>query len=89
MVIPTREEIIAALEGAGWQIDSDEPHVVEASDKERYGVAVFFEYGAPVEVCYGDGERDHQHAEGWHEAPGVLSPSEVARLFPTYEQEEC
>lgn len=52
----TRASILAALERAGWQIDADEPHVMEASDGERYGVAVFFEWVVPVEICYGDGE---------------------------------
>jgi hypothetical protein len=35
----------AALGRAGWRIDADEPHVVEASGGERYGVAVFFQGG--------------------------------------------
>jgi hypothetical protein len=74
-------EILAALERAGWEIDADEPHVIEASDRERYGVAVFFERGVPVEICYGDGEEDLQFCEEWHEAPGVLAPQEVARLL--------
>jgi len=69
------------LERAGWRIDSDEPHVIEASDGERYGVAVYFERGVPVEICYGDGEADMQQSEGWTEAPGVLAPQEVVRLF--------
>jgi hypothetical protein len=78
----TRADILAALERAGWQLDSDEAHVVEASDGEqRYGVAVFFEGDVPVEICYGDGEEDLQFCEEWHEAPGILAPEEVARLF--------
>jgi hypothetical protein len=77
----SRAEILAALERAGWQLDSDEPHVIEASDGERYGVAVYIERGVPVEICYGDGERDSQWSELWHEAPGLLRPEEVARLF--------
>jgi hypothetical protein len=56
------------------------PHGIEASDG-RYGVAVFFEQGIPVEICYGDGEADMQHSEAWEEAPGYLRPQEVARLF--------
>jgi hypothetical protein len=75
-----RASMLAALERAGWQLDSDEPHVIEASDG-RYGVAVFFEQGIPVEICYGDGEADMQHSEAWEEAPGYLRPQEVARLF--------
>jgi len=70
------------LERTGWGLDSDEPHVIEASDgQQRYGLAVFFERGAPVEICYGDGELDMQHSEDWTEAPGILAPEEVARLF--------
>lgn len=84
----TRAEILAALERAGWQLDSDEPHAVEASDGERYGVAVFFESSVPVEIEYGDGERDRQHSEGWTEAPGLLRPEEVARLFGDEEGEQ-
>jgi hypothetical protein len=76
------------LERAGWQIDADEPHVMEASDGERYGVAVFFELGIPVEICYGDGEADMQHSEDWAEAPGILAPEEVARLFSDEEGEQ-
>jgi hypothetical protein len=77
----TSASILTALERAGWQLDSHEPHVIEASDRERYGVAVFFERGVPVEICYGDGEADMQHSEAWEEAPGYLRPQEVARLF--------
>jgi len=77
----TRASILAALERAGWELDADEPHVIEASDGERYGVTVFFEQGVPVEICYGDGEEDHQWSESWHEAAGILAPKEVARLF--------
>ena len=84
----TRASILAALERAGWQIDADEPHVMEASDGERYGVAVFFELGIPVEICYGDGEADMQHSEDWAEAPGILAPEEVARLFSDEEGEQ-
>jgi len=76
------------LERAGWQLDSDESHVIEASDGERYGVAVFFERGVPVEICYGDGERHSQWSEIWHEAPGILAPEEVARLFSDEEGEQ-
>jgi hypothetical protein len=74
-------EILLALEGAGWQIDADEPHAIEASDGERYGVAVFFQGGIPVEICYGDGQFDRQFCEAWTEAPGILRPAEVVRLF--------
>jgi len=63
------------------EIDANEPHVIEASDDQRYGVAVFFERGVPVEICYGDGEADMQHSEDWTEAPGILGPDDVARLF--------
>ena len=84
----TRASILAALERAGWQIDADEPHVMEASDGERYGVAVFFERVVPVEICYGDGEADMQHSEDWAEAPGILAPEEVARLFGDEEGEQ-
>jgi hypothetical protein len=76
-----RAEILTALERAGWQLDSDEPHVIEASDGERYGLAVFFESSVLVEICYGDGEADMQHSEDWAEAPGIVAPEEVARLF--------
>ena len=77
----TRASILTALERAGWKLDAEEPHVIEASDGERYGVAVFFERGVPVEICYGDGEEDLQFCDEWHEAPGLLRPEEVARLF--------
>jgi hypothetical protein len=77
----TRAEILAALERAGWEIDADEPHAIEASDKERFGVAVLFERDVPVEICYGDGEEDLQFCEEWHEAPGILAPEEVVQLF--------
>jgi len=77
----TRAEVLAALERAGWEIDSDEAHVVEASDGERFGVGVYFQDSAPIEICYGDGEEDLQHSEAWTEAPGILRPEEVARLF--------
>jgi hypothetical protein len=86
--VATRETILAALKGAGWEIDSDEAHVVEASDGERYGVAVYFQGGVPVEICYGDGEEDLQFCEEWHEAPGILAPEEVARLFSDEEGEQ-
>jgi hypothetical protein len=62
--------------------------VVEASDGERYGVAVFFERGAPVEICYGDGEEDLQFCEEWHEAPGIFAPKEVVHLFSDEEGEQ-
>jgi hypothetical protein len=78
--VDTHEAALAALERAGWQIDADEPHVIEASDGERYGVAVFFEGSVPVEICYGDGELDMQFCEAWTEAPGLLMPEEVTRL---------
>jgi hypothetical protein len=84
----TRTEILAALERAGWQLDSDEPHVIEASDGERYGLAVFFESSVPVEICYGDGGEDLQFCEEWHEAPGILAPEEVARLYSDEEGEQ-
>jgi hypothetical protein len=86
--VDTHEAALAALERAGWQIDADEPHVIEASDGERYGVAVFFEGSVPVEICYGDGELDLQHSEAWTEAPGLLGPDEVARLFGDEEGDE-
>ena len=62
-------------------IDADEPHVIETSDGLRFGAAVLFESGVPVEICYGDGEEDLQFCEEWHEAPGILAPEEVAQLF--------
>ena len=83
----TPADILAALERAGWQIDDIQYDRVEASDDQRYGVAVFFDQGIPVEICYGDGEEDLQHAEGWREAPGILAPKEVARLFGEEEGE--
>ena len=76
-----RSEIVAALTRAGWLIDDERPDRIEASDGSRYGVAVFFEEGAPVALEYGDGELDLQHSESWNEAPGILAPEEVARLF--------
>jgi hypothetical protein len=84
----TRAEVRAALERSGWQLDAEEPHAIEASDAERYGVAVFFERGVPVEICYGDGEADMQHSEDWTEAPGLLTPEEVTRLFGDEEGEQ-
>jgi hypothetical protein len=84
----TRASIIAALARAGWQIDDIQHDRVEASDDQRYGVAVFFDQGVPVEVCYGDGEADMQHSEDWTEAPGILGPREVARLFGNEEREQ-
>jgi hypothetical protein len=77
----TRADIVAALERAGWQIDDLRDDRVEASDGRRFGVAVLFEGGVPVEICYGDGEEDLQFCEEWHDAPGILAPQEVARLF--------
>jgi hypothetical protein len=47
-----------------------------------------FEGGVPVEICYGDGEEDLQFCEEWHEAPGILAPEEVARLFGDEEGEQ-
>jgi hypothetical protein len=77
----SRESILTALERAGWQLDSDEPHVIEASNgQQSYGMAVFLERGVPVEICYGDGEN-LQFCEEWHEAPAILAPEEVAQLF--------
>ena len=70
-----------ALERAGWQIDDVRHDCVEASDGERYGVAIFMDKGQPVSIEYGDGEQDLQYAEDWGEAPGILAPEEVARLF--------
>jgi len=84
----TRASILAALERTGWQIDADERHVSEVSDGDRVGVAVCFEQGAPVEICYGDGELDMQHSEDWAEAPDILAPEEVARLFGGEEGEQ-
>ena len=86
--IDTRESVLTALERAGWQIDDVRHDRVEASDGERYGVAVFLEAGTPVALEYGDGERDRQHSESWDEAPGILAPEEVARLFNEEEGEE-
>jgi hypothetical protein len=86
--VDTHEAALAALERAGWQINAAESHVIEASDGERYGVAVFFERGAPVEICYGDGEEDLQFCEEWHEAPGIFAPKEVVRLFSDEEGEQ-
>jgi hypothetical protein len=84
----TRASILVALKRAGWgMIDADEPHVIEASDGRRFGVAVYFERSVPVEICYGDGEQDLQWSELWHEAPGLLGPEEVARLFGDEEGE--
>jgi hypothetical protein len=80
-------EIRAALERAGWQIDDIQHDRVEASDGERYGLAVYFEAGMPVEICYGDGEN-LQFCEEWHEAPGIFAPGEVARLFGDEEGEQ-
>jgi len=80
--------MIRALERAGWQIDAEEPQVIEASDGERYGVAVYFEGGVPVEICYGDGEEDQQWSDSWHEAPGIFAPREVTRLFGDEEGEQ-
>ena len=76
-----RAAVRAALGRAGWRIDADEPHVIEASDGERYGVAVFFKRGRPVSIEYGDGGQDLQHCEAWREAPGILSPADVGRVF--------
>lgn len=84
MAVPNptpRATVRAALERAGWRLDADEPHVIEASDGERYGVAVFFEDGQPVSIEYGDDEQDLQHCEVWREAPGILSPADVGRVF--------
>ena len=76
-----RDAVRISLERAGWQVDDERPECIEASDGERYGVAVFFEAGRPVAIAYGDGEQDMQHAESWGEAPGILAPAEVERLF--------
>jgi hypothetical protein len=84
----TGADILVALKRAGWGLDSDEAHVIEASDGERFGVAVFFERGIPVEICYGDGEEDQLWSDSWHEAPGILAPEEVARLFGDEEGEQ-
>jgi hypothetical protein len=83
-----RESILTALDRAGWQLDDEQPERIEASDGRRFGVAVFFECGVPVEICYGDGEEDLQFCEEWHEAPGILAPEEVARLFGDEEGEQ-
>jgi hypothetical protein len=77
----TRAEILAALERAGWEIDDVQPRHIVASDGERYGIAVFFENGVPAALEYGDGEEELQCSEIWNEAPGILAPAEVARLF--------
>jgi hypothetical protein len=84
-----RASILVALKRAGWEmIDADVPHVIEASDGRRFGVAVFFERGVPVEICYGDGELEMQHSEDWTEAPGIFAPQEVSRLFSDEEGEQ-
>jgi len=38
------------LERSGWEIDDLQPDRIEASDGERYGVAVFFEAEQPVSI---------------------------------------
>lgn len=81
-----RADIVAALDRAGWQIDDLRDDRVEASDGERYGLAVLFKRGVPVEICYGDGELDMQHSEVWNEAPGILNSEEVAQLFSDEER---
>jgi hypothetical protein len=83
-----RAEIRSALERSGWQIDDVRHDRVEASDGERYGVAIFIDKGQPVAIEYGDGERDSQWSELWHEAPGLLRPEEVVRLFSDEEGEQ-
>jgi hypothetical protein len=80
--------MLAALERAGWQIDDVRHGRVEASDGERYGVAIFIDRGQPISIEYGDGEQDLQYAESWEEAPGILGPGEVARLFHDERGEE-
>ena len=75
------ERLHQALRRAGWRIDEERPDHIEASDGERYGVAIFLEEGRPDSIEYGDGERGLQHREACHEALGVLAPAEVARLF--------
>ncbi len=86
----TREERgIVALERAGWRVDEVQSWlVVEGSDGGRYRVAVWFDNGDPSTIEYADGETGLVHQEDWHEAPGVLSPSEVARLFHNDTKEE-
>jgi len=64
-----RATVRAALERAGWRLDADEQHVIEASDGERYGMAAIFDGGQPVAIEYGDSEQDLQHCEDWHAAP--------------------
>jgi hypothetical protein len=86
--VATPTEVLAALERPGWEINADEPHAIEASDGERFGVGIFFQDGVPVEICYGDGELDMQHSEAWTEAPGLLRPEEVVRLFSDEEGEQ-
>jgi hypothetical protein len=83
-----RESILSALDRAGWQLDDEQPERIEASDGQRYGVAVFFDRGGPVEICYGDGVEDLQFCEAWTEAPGILASEEVARLFSDEEGEQ-
>jgi hypothetical protein len=83
-LLPTsnfRPSMLAALKRAGWQIDDVRHDRVEASDGDRYGIGILFEQGVPVELCYGEGELDRQFCEEWTEAPGLLAPEEVARLF--------
>jgi hypothetical protein len=82
-----RANVRQALQRAGWQIDDERPDCIEASNGERYGVAVFFEAGRPVCVEYGDGKQNLQHSEAWDEAPGILAPEEAARLFSEEEGE--
>lgn len=62
-------------------MDDEQPERVEASDGERYGVAVLFEGGEPAMLEYGDGEECLLCQEDWGEAPGILPPAEVGRLF--------
>ena len=84
-----REEVRQVLRNAGWQIDDGRPDHIEASDGEGYSVAVFFEAAWPVALEYGDSEQDLWHCEAWDEAPGVLSPVEVGRLFHQERGEEA
>ena len=70
--LTSREQVRQALRRAGWRIDEERPDRIEASDGERYGVAVFFEDGQPISIEYGDGERDLQYQEDW--TPGARHP---------------
>jgi hypothetical protein len=62
------------------------PRVIHETTKKRSEAQS--DQLVPVEICYGDGELDMQHSEVWNEAPGILAPQEVARLFGDEEGEQ-